>query len=1203
MAVSEIAGALGEWGVSLKPDTPQEILDKLGYFGHVAISAAHVDPTEYGDALLSAARYVGVNLQRSFGDDNKKIGGQSMAYWLGDGEDKGQVIEDPLNFTTATFVAAFTDLLPTSLQPGTIHAQTGTYTKQVKFQTPRVALDYLCSLFDCEWRVNGDGTVDAGQIPQLFVTNPQAAILRNRHGLEMDFRALRGRGSLDSDVKDFTTRVVLLAQDQETGSGTVSAATDILPQLNPYVDLFGNPVKITRIIEETETDPGNAPARAQLQLNRFTSPRDSLKLTTTYYDIRGDITPGDYVWVWDPEARLENPANSIDFQGQEIQPMKLRVFRLSWPIERGMGVAFRSPDGSWVDLTPWVMFENGETDVVVGGYNRSLTSASGPIQQPGSSNAPNTTIPGQVQWSTTGTQVLGFGSSPFGSTPFGAGTEGGDLYDFLIGTYQNESTGMTEAQLVLKWAQPLNTDNSVIQDGAYYEINYRTSNVATFPVTHADMAAWRHNTLTGQERSPIPFTLGAWQTMRVAWGNTQALVMGLQPGIPYDFRIRLVDTGVPANTGVWSETATVTTLRDSIAPKTPAACEVASSPAALQIIHYLGVAEGGTFNLPMDLNHLKVFVGTSHEFATNDLPVDQEGGTLAGKITANQGMIRGQIPAVATMNIRSTTDVWVRVSAVDNDGNESAPSQAVQAKADLIDDAYISRLSVSKVAAGTILSDWLIGAKMATGTQGARVELAWYGLHVYNMQNLRTLTIDSQTGSISMIGTVQTGVSGRRVIISGEENEILFMPENGETRKARIFSYIPSNYPNDIVIELRSIDSDTSDYRSRAYLLPDRVDLTLSPQGEGGDLLGKSGVRVSKDSVAVHTSQITGVSGAFSQKLRAQVWVADDGTVEIGSWDETGGSRAQAVFTNTEISVEKRTAGQRDGGYFWLRPSDQGTYFGHRKRDGSVDRYFRMDPTEIAAVYDTRTFWSMTQAKWTQVVDGFVRLASVSDGTEVWGTTYTSRVGGIKNGRVVYKTDDNNRDVFWYMNGGTVALAETFDRGQTGTFVKNFVIPHPTAEDKWLVHGCTESPWAGVEYWGEATVEDGEVTVPLPEYFEDFTYPDRRNVQVTVVAERDPKDREKLKRRRPRKERPAPPTDLTGRVLAPPRVPPGRASLVQATYPEAGEFTIFAEGPVETFRVFWLVKAVRKNAEFPVEPLKSEVNVYGEGPYRFLEEK
>jgi hypothetical protein len=262
-----------------------------------------------------------------------------------------------------------------------------------------------------------------------------------------------------------------------------------------------------------------------------------------------------------------------------------------------------------------------------------------------------------------------------------------------------------------------------------------------------------------------------------------------------------------------------------------------------------------------------------------------------------------------------------------------------------------------------------------------------------------------------------------------------------------------------------------------------------------------------------------------------------------------------------------------------------------------------MSQDEIGIVFNSTNFTNQIANRWRCVVEGFVRISTVDDGTEIWGTTYTNRVGGILNGRVVYKTDDNNVDVFFYDAGSGIAIAQTSDRGQTGSFVKNFVIPNPTAEDRWLVHGCTESPHAGVEYWGEAVVEDGEVTVPLPGYFEDLTQVERRMVQVTVVAERNPKDREKLKRRRARKQRAAPPQDLSGNVLAPPKVPPGRASLVQATYPEGGEFTIYSEGPVDTFRVFWLVKAVRKDVpDLIVEPLKADVRVSGIGPYTFIEE-
>ena len=63
---------------------------------------------------------------------------------------------------------------------------------------------------------------------------------------------------------------------------------------------------------------------------------------------------------------------------------------------------------------------------------------------------------------------------------------------------------------------------------------------------------------------------------------------------------------------------------------------------------------------------------------------------------------------------------------------------------------------------------------------------------------------------------------------------------------------------------------------------------------------------------------------------------------------------------------------------------------------------------------------------------------------------------------------------------------------------KNFKIPHPSREDHFLRHGCTESPVAGIEYWGEEVLpETGELVVELPDYFEDLAKPDGRTIIVT----------------------------------------------------------------------------------------------------------
>lgn len=73
----------------------------------------------------------------------------------------------------------------------------------------------------------------------------------------------------------------------------------------------------------------------------------------------------------------------------------------------------------------------------------------------------------------------------------------------------------------------------------------------------------------------------------------------------------------------------------------------------------------------------------------------------------------------------------------------------------------------------------------------------------------------------------------------------------------------------------------------------------------------------------------------------------------------------------------------------------------------------------------------------------------------------------------------------------------TGDLRVSGT--KNFRIPHPIKPDHHLLHGATESPVSGVEYWGEETLDDqGSLTVELPDYFEALTDQEGRAVLVTA---------------------------------------------------------------------------------------------------------
>lgn len=1051
MSVTEVTSAIGEWSLTLREDTPLDVLNKIGYFGHVAITAARVDPELAGDELMESARYVGVLRDRSFGEGNKSLKGASMAFWLGDEDDKGEVLEAPIVFTNATFTFAVNTILPDSLEPGSIFAIDGTYSGQHVFQSPRKALDYICSLYDAEWRIHGKGKLDAGLISDLYVTTPKAAVLRNRSGVELDYKALAGRAQLDSDVKDFTTRVLLLAEGTE--ATTVSATADIDPGLNPYVDLFGNPVKLTRIVSEQQTSEGNAPARAQLQLNRFTSPRDALRLSTSQYDIKGDVAAGDYVWVYDPDAKLIDTANPIMFHGQEIHPLKLRVFQMTWPVVKGMGVAYRAGNGEWVDLTDYIEWETGDTDIVVGGYNRSLTGQGASVQDPGSRPTTNSTIPNAPVW----------------------------VEPFAQSTYQSEVDGFTRAQIVLQWTQPLNTDGSIITDGNYYEIRFRTGQYPVWPTTHQDMSFYQHNNLTGTQASPIPFELGDWQYTQVPWDATSFLMLDLTPGIPYDFNIRAVDTGTPPNISEWSDLATVQTKPDTTAPSTPAPPEtIAGSKNAIMIVHNLGRSSGGTFNLEADTNHFQVHAGLEPTYMPDPNSIEN-GGTLLGKLPVNQGMIRGQIPAVGSFPLNEVPDVtrYIKLIAVDHFGNESGPSEPMQQTAELIDSAFISELTVSKVSAGTILANWILAAEIATASTGARVRIGWFGIEVWNLNNLRTLTVDSATGNVELIGKVTARdptQPGDAIIMDpqwvqpsgGNFPTIVFTTNGGNFGPARINA------------------TDLLNGRTR-------LGLNSGPSAAAAGFL--------QTTIMLEPTVASMQYNTESNELRGGKLGVSAGGASVTHSNSSGSETSFMVAENNQIRM-----GAEGFDAFRVRnpPASAGTFI-------EAERY---------CGWNEGPFYGQTQ-DWS-------------------GGFYTQVVG--------------NQTWFIVENAGALVVGN----GEN----KTFVIDHPLdPKGKWLVHGCTESPFAGVEYWGDAVVDNGQVIVPMPDYFEALTLVENRQVIVTPIDE---------------------------------------LCMVSASRIVDGQFTIRCSGPDGT-RVSWLVKAERKDAAgFEVEPSKAENIRVGNGPYTFL---
>jgi hypothetical protein len=669
-----------------------------------------------------------------------------MAFWLGDEDGKGDVYENAVEPASASFATAINMLLPASgaVTAGTIYSVSGTYTGSHRYESPRSAIGYVCDTMSTtsvpvSWRVNGNATLDAGPDSNLFVVNPTCVITTKDAGEDMALRALPGSVDVTREVEDYTTRVVLLAEGE--GTSIATGAADISPA-TAYKNLHGGALKLTRLVSESDTASGNATTRAQLQLNRFTSTRNALTLSTSDYDVHGSFVVGDRVWVYDPDSGLVDTSTEITFRGNRINPIKLQVTETNWAVTDAYTVAYRTAAGTWINLTDYVEFETDTTSTVtVGDFSRQLTDSS--MEPVGSRPNADTSTPGQPT-----------------------------LIEPFTGIAYLDNRGFTRARVILSWNDPLNTDGSTVVDGDHYEIRYAVDTDMLYPATWAQLSAVRWQDLQTWSQ-PFAAPTGQWQTMVVNWDTTTAQLQDLSPGVGYDVQIRAVDkTG---NIGAWSGTTTFVASSDNLPPSTPAAPTVAGSRIAVQVTHELGKSSGGTFNLESDLDHLEVHVSYEPTFTPDTT-------TLKGKTPANAGMIQAAIPVVFTVQVEETSARYVRVIAVDKTGNKSGPSDAATATALLIDDAHISDLTVTKVTAGTISASWVMAGEIKTADAGARARISADGYELYNTGGTRTFFADASTGNVNIVGQLVSGTSGRRLEINPTGvflPEIRFYPSSG----------------------------------------------------------------------------------------------------------------------------------------------------------------------------------------------------------------------------------------------------------------------------------------------------------------------------------------------------------------------------------------------------------------------------------------
>lgn len=786
MPVVQVHEALGSFEFEILANVPREVLDSIQHFSHIAIVPGRMNPVQYGDGTLNAARYVGVVRRLKYADDGRtnliqddiRIEGVSMEFWLGDDDGKGYVIENLTDFTGDNFLTVMNTLRPPSVSNGQVYSVTGSYSGRHQYETPREAIKYVCETMSTEaipvgYKVSNDAKLYAGPESNLFVTNPQCIIMRkgSTQGEDMFMRALPSTVDMDSDMEDFATRVVMLAEsDGDTfATGTADIAT-VAPGVNIYKDLQGNALVLTKLVSESDTIVENADTRAELALREVIEPHRTLTLAADDYDIHGTFEVGDYIWVYDPDAGLVDTANEVYVRGIRINPIRLRVTEVDWPITDGYTVAHRDANGVWTDLTDYIHWEETQPSrVVVGDFNRQLTGSSNPARdRTGAVIPPDASIPDQVDWVTASFQTTNY----------------------------VDSEGNPKARQKLVWDQPLNVGGTAITDGSHYELQYKLDSGSLYSQTWAAASTLTWDALNTWDQ-PVEPDDTPWQTLIIPWGDNTTVIHELPVGTGFDSRIRAVDKS--NNQGEWSTTSTWITSEDNIPPSAPAAPVVAGSPIAIQVVHELGKASGGTFNLENDLAYLEVHYSSDEGFFPNAV-------TLAGRIRADKGMMSAQNAAIGTFTIPETDQVFVKVVAVDTGGNRSSASAPAPVTADLIDSAYISELTATKISAGTLSAAILLSGSIKTAESGQRVELNSQGLQAYDSNGDLTVNISSEPSGGDFIS-----------LTDPDGNTVSNIADNGDASFANVYSSA------DMFISGESV-SDELDSKPRGILA-----LTLAP--------------------------------------------------------------------------------------------------------------------------------------------------------------------------------------------------------------------------------------------------------------------------------------------------------------------------------------------------------------------------------------
>ena len=575
---------------------------------------------------------------------------------------------------------------------------TGLYNGDHYVESVYSAINKVSEQLDTEYRINTDATLDAGLKEVLFeghgTNEPPAIIVRDTSGEDPAIVGLIPESITSTfDAEDYVSGVELLTQAE--GSSQSADHAEAFDENTPYRDLYGAPLERVQFVGENDIPNVQRQSRAQAYLNELKKIKKTLSLSLEQYEIQGDFNIGDMIYVYDPEIKFEDTEakriedgrsslHEVAYRGQIINPEKIRITGITWPVKDGYGVYLRKVRTTapyrveYIDLTDYVSWESGNTQLDIGDLDKRLGE--------------DLRFSSAVTGITTGIRQY----APLRPKHPDTGVAG-DLK--LTSATLQDAQGQDNAIIFVEWEEPTYDNGTPIQNGLQYQIQWKPTN-----------------------------STGEYQTSFVNWNtDNNFTIEGLQ--LATDYTVRVWPILNNANTSDTPATGTITTAIDTNAPSKPGPADtVAAGALRVQIIHSLGRAEDDDGNpiasivdytLERDTHHLNVYASTTSGFSL--LTQNDKEQYLVGELLVGASSIRNQIPVIGEVQVANGDTHYWRFTAVDNAGNESDPSDEQSANGNLvatanISDAAITTAKIQNLAVTDAKIDTLTAGKITAGT-------------------------------------------------------------------------------------------------------------------------------------------------------------------------------------------------------------------------------------------------------------------------------------------------------------------------------------------------------------------------------------------------------------------------------------------------------------------------------------------------------